>query len=309
MSELEKTEAGCSLCPRSCGALRAAGQIGYCGAGAALRVARAGLHHWEEPPVSGTNGSGTVFFSNCPLRCVYCQNREISLGGWGIDIDTVRLSEIFLELACQGAHNINLVTGTQYTIQIIEALQAARAAGFDLPVIWNSSGYEDVATLSLLAGNVDAYLLDYRYSSSGLAAHYSTAPDYPVVAAAALAACLGQVGEFRLDESGLLVSGVIVRFLLLPGQLEDAIKSVDKVFYLAGNAVCYSLLSQFTPFPGLADTYPELNGPIRGWDYDVLVDHVLNLGIKHSFMQAFDSAASSYTPAFDLTGVLLDGLR
>jgi len=293
----------CTLCPRSCRAKRFSGETGYCGANNELKIARAALHHWEEPPISGERGSGAVFFSNCPLRCVYCQNYDISQAGRGEAISVRRLADIFSELALQGAHNINLVTATQYTEEVIEAVAAARQAGLQLPIIWNSSAYETTALIKRLAGTVDAWLFDYRYSDKTLAQRYSNAPDYPEIAQDALVAAVQQAGEYHLGDSGLLVSGVVVRFLLLPGQLTDTINCLDTVYSLFGDQVCYSLMSQYTAPVGIADKYPELAGPIRQWDYDLFVDHALSLTLKHSFMQEPDSASESFIPPFNLTGV------
>ncbi|MCL2136267.1 MAG: radical SAM protein [Coriobacteriia bacterium] len=293
----------CMLCPRNCQALRYLGETGYCGASSKLRVARAALHHWEEPPVSGTKGSGTVFFSNCPLRCAYCQNHLISLGSFGVDISVHKLGGIMHGLAMQGAHNINLVTATQYTDEVVRAVRIARELGLSVPVIWNSSAYETTRTIKLLEDTVDAYIFDYRYDSSELAYKYSAAADYPSVAIEAIAAAYDLVGGYRLDSQGLLASGLIVRFLLLPDQLDEATRCVDKVFSLFGNTVCYSLLGQYTPIVGIGDRFPELGAKVDPWHYDLLIDHVLDLGITHSYMQEEGSDDSSFIPDFDLTGV------
>jgi putative pyruvate formate lyase activating enzyme len=291
----------CTLCPRRCGANRAAGQHGLCGADDTLQVARAALHFWEEPPISGTKGSGTVFFSNCPLHCVYCQNEPISSGCAGKAIGIERLAEIFLELQAQGAHNINLVTPTHYVSQIIAALDTARAAGLTLPIVYNTSGYETVETIERLAGSIDIYLTDFKYASPALAARYSHAPDYPSVALKALQAMVDQVGEYSEDEP-LLKTGVILRHLLLPGQLEDSKEVIRRAYAAVGNKVCYSLMSQYTPLVGV--TLPlELQQTVVEQDYDELIDYALDLGIIHSFMQEGGAAKESFIPAFDLTGV------
>ncbi|MDR0459325.1 MAG: radical SAM protein, partial [Coriobacteriales bacterium] len=269
----------CTLCPRQCRAKRFTGETGYCGANNELKIARAALHYWEEPPISGERGSGAVFFSNCPLRCVYCQNHDISQAGRGEAVSVRRLADIFSELALQGALNINLVTATQYTEEVIEAVVIAREAGLRLPIIWNSSAYETRNLVESLAGTVDAWLFDYRYSSKTLAKQYSNAPDYPEIARDALVVAVQQAGKYHLDDSGLLVSGVVVRFLLLPGQLTDTINCLDTVYSLLGDQVCYSLMSQYTAPDGIAATYPELAGPIRQWDYDLFVDHALSLNL------------------------------
>ncbi|MDR1713401.1 MAG: radical SAM protein [Coriobacteriales bacterium] len=296
--------ADCNLCPRRCGVNRANGERGVCGADDRLLVARAALHHWEEPPISGSRGSGTVFFSNCPLHCVYCQNAVIAAGQVGQVSSVERLAEIFAELAEQGAHNINLVTPTQYVLQIIAALEAwrlaARTDGNPIPVVYNTSGYETTDTIKLLSGYVDVYLTDFRYASPGLASRYSSAPDYAMFAMAALVAMVRQVGEYSLDEEGMLRYGVIVRFLLLPGQVAEAKQAVEQVFAAVSNKVCYSLMNQYTPMPAAP---PELQRPVSEREYAALVNHALDLGITNSFMQEGGAASESFIPPFDLTGV------
>lgn len=291
----------CTLCPRNCGANRAAGERGTCGADNTLQVARAALHHWEEPPISGTNGSGTVFFSHCPLHCIYCQNEAISSGRAGKVITTQRLAEIFLELQEQGAHNINLVTPTQYVPQIKAALDEAWSDGLRLPIVYNTGGYETVETIEQLKGFVDIYLTDFKYASLALAARYSSASDYPEVALSALKAMVDQVGEYD-GSAPLLQRGVIVRHLLLPGHLEDSKAVVQTVYKTVGNKVCYSLMNQYTP-QTVAAMPPELQYPVSEREYDELIDFALDLGITHSFMQEDGTAEESFIPAFDLTGV------
>jgi putative pyruvate formate lyase activating enzyme len=276
---------------------RAAGERGFCGADDTLRVARAALHHWEEPPISGTRGSGTVFFANCPLRCVYCQNAGISTGGQGQAVAVERLAELFLDLQQQGAHNINLVTPTHYRPQIIAALDLARVAGLTLPVVYNTSGYETVAAIEALADYVDAYLTDFKYASSEPAARYSAAPDYPDVASAALRAMIAQTGEYTVDDAGILRRGVLVRHLLLPGQVADSKAVVDAVFSAHGNAVCFSLMNQYTPMPG-AGVCPELQRPVSALEYDELIDYALDLGVTNSFMQQGGTVGESFIPPF-----------
>lgn len=298
----------CKLCPRTCGIDRNRGRRGRCGADGELRVARAALHYWEEPPVSGTRGSGTVFFANCPLQCVYCQNAEISRGAVGKSIDVSRLAEIFLELQEQRARNINLVTPTHYLPHVTAALDRARAQGLDLPIICNTSGYESVASIEALAGYIDIYLTDFKYASAELARRYSQAPDYPEVALAALAAMFDQVGSYTLasrsdgDTPTALARGIIVRHLMLPGQLDDSKDVVRQVFSAYGNDVCYSLMSQYTPFGDLAG-FPELRHTVDDDDYDELIDFALDLGVTNSFMQEGGAAAESFIPPFDETGV------
>jgi putative pyruvate formate lyase activating enzyme len=293
----------CTLCPRSCAANRRAGDRGSCGADHTLRVARAALHHWEEPPVSGERGSGTVFFSNCSLRCVYCQNEAISTGRVGASITIERLAKIFVELAEQGAHNINLVTPTHYAPQILRAIEMAREQGMALPIIYNTGGYEALLTVERLAGSVDAYLTDFKYASRSRANRYSRAPDYPEVALAALRAMVAQVGDYALDDEGMLCSGVIVRHLMLPGQLEDSRAVLDLVYEAVGNRVCYSLMNQYTPMPHESARFAELRAKVSEEEYDALIEYALDIGITTSFMQEGDTATDRFIPAFDLTGI------
>jgi putative pyruvate formate lyase activating enzyme len=294
--------AHCQICPRLCGANRKAGERGICGADGTLRVARAALHHWEEPPISGSHGSGTVFFSNCSLGCSYCQNREISRDEIGKAISTERLAEIFLELQAQGAHNINLVTPTHYVEEIVRALDIARAmdAPLTIPIVYNTSGYELPQTIERLVGYVDIYLTDFKYASPELANRLSSAPDYPKAALSALKAMVDHVGGYQLDNNGILQSGVIVRHLLLPGQLADCKQTIRKAYGAVGNKVCYSLMSQFTPLPY---TPCELQKQVSETDYNELIEFALDLGITNSFMQEGGAAEESFIPNFDLSGV------
>ncbi|MDO4851447.1 MAG: radical SAM protein [Actinomycetota bacterium] len=296
----------CTLCPRACGADRAHGQRGQCGAADELRVARAALHFWEEPPISGEAGSGAVFFSHCPLRCSYCQNIEISQDGVGKDIAVERLAEIFCELEDKGALNLNLVTPTHYRLQVTEALVLARQAGCTLPVVYNTSGYETVESIEALDGLVDIYLTDFKYSSPELAEALSDAPDYPEVASAALDAMFAQVGRYRLqdpdDPFSPLERGIIVRHLLLPGHLEDSREVVSHVQGRYGDGVCLSIMNQYTP---RADR-PAGEGLDRAVDeteYSALVDYALDLGVTNSFMQEGGTAEESFIPPFDNEGV------
>lgn len=293
---------GCYLCPRNCGVRRAEGQAGYCGvADAGILGARAALHLWEEPCISGESGSGTVFFSGCPLRCVYCQNYQIARANVGRAITVERLAEIFLELAEQGAANINLVTPTHYTPEIIQAVRLARAQGLQLPIVYNCGGYEKVETLRQLQGIVDVYLTDFKYSQAEPAARYSGAPDYPQVAAAALEEMVRQTGAPVFDQNGLLCRGVIVRHLLLPGWLENAKGVVRQVFERYGNQVYLSLMSQYTPLPQIKP-WPELDRTVPQEEYEELLDYAIGLGVENAFIQEGEAASESFIPAFDYQG-------
>lgn len=295
----------CQLCPRRCGANRRAGHMGVCGADDTLRIARAALHEWEEPCISVGAGSGAVFFSGCPLRCRYCQNYDISLDNRGRVISTERLTDIFFELADQGAANINLVTATQYTPFVIEAVKAARTRGLTLPIIWNTSGYELPSTISLLRGTVDIYLDDFKYPPaqvSDAAARYSHAPGYFSVASQALDAMLEAVGEPRFSDDGTLLRGVVVRHLLLPGRLDDSKYVMRYLWERYGNRVLYSLMSQYTPLRTFPDM-PELNHKVAAGEYESLLDYLDAMGLEDYFWQDGDAAEESFIPPFDETGV------
>lgn len=292
----------CLLCPRKCGINRAAGQTGVCGVSAEIKVARAALHYWEEPCISGKRGSGAVFFSGCSLHCVFCQNREISDGKEGKVISKERLSDIFMELADKGANNINLVTPGQYIPDIVWAVNDAKSRGMKLPIIYNTSGYENVTELKLLEGIVDVYLPDFKYMDSTLSARYSRAKDYPSVAKQALSEMVRQQPDVVIDDAtGLIQNGVIVRQLLLPGHVNDA-KAVLKYLYDTYHDHVYiSMMSQFTPI-ALKD-YPEINRTVTKREYERLVNYALEIGITNAFIQEGDVAKDSFIPAFDCEGV------
>ena len=296
----------CELCPRRCGVNRRDGQVGVCGADDTLRIARAALHEWEEPCISVGAGSGAVFFSGCPLRCRYCQNFDISLGNRGRAITTDRLVDIFFELADQGAKNINLVTATQYAPFVIEAVSGARARGFLLPMIWNTSGYELPSTIDLLRGTVDIYLDDFKYppaTVSDAAGRYSHAADYFSVATRGLDAMVEAVGGPRFSDDGTLLGGVVVRHLLLPGRLEDSKYVMRYLWERYGNRVLYSLMSQYTPIRTFSDM-PELNNKVGATEYEMLLDYLDDMGLEDYFWQDGDAAEESFIPPFDETGVL-----
>lgn len=301
MKNMNKYE-NCLLCPRKCGINRRTGQTGVCGVSSEIKVARAALHYWEEPCISGKRGSGAVFFSGCSLHCVFCQNREISDGKAGKVISKERLSDIFMELADKGANNINLVTPGQYIPDIVWAVNDARSRGMKLPIIYNTSGYENVTELKLLEGIVDVYLPDFKYMDSTLSARYSRAKDYPSVAKQALSEMVRQQPDVVIDDAtGLIQKGVIVRQLLLPGHVNDA-KAVLKYLYDTYHDHVYiSMMSQFTPI-ALKD-YPEINRTVTRREYERLVDYALEIGITNAFIQEGDVAKDSFIPAFDCEGV------
>lgn len=298
----------CHLCPRACGADRAAGKTGVCSAGGTLRVARAALHHWEEPCLSGDpnapTGSGTVFFTGCALGCCYCQNYAISQQGLGKDIDENRLCEIFLELQEKGAQNINLVTATQWLPWVTAALEKARRRGLHLPVVYNTGGYETIETVQALKSYVDIWLTDYKYASPALAAELSRAADYPAAADAALCEMLRQTGAPVFGEDGYLRRGVIVRHLALPGHVEDSLavlRHLAEIRQEVGVPFLTSLMSQFTPFYH-ADEH-KLGRRITTYEYRKVVDAAIALGLTDGYMQEKSSAREEYTPPFDLEGV------
>lgn len=301
MKNMNKYE-DCLLCPRKCGINRSTGQTGVCGVSSEIKVARAALHYWEEPCISGKRGSGAVFFSGCSLHCVFCQNREISDGKEGKVISKERLSDIFMELAVKGANNINLVTPGQYIPDIVWAVNDAKSRGMKLPIIYNTSGYENVTELKLLEGIVDVYLPDFKYMDSTLSARYSRAKDYPSVAKQALSEMVRQQPDVVIDDAtGLIQKGVIVRQLLLPGHVNDA-KAVLKYLYDTYHDHVYiSMMSQFTPI-ALKD-YPEINRTVTRREYERLVDYALEIGITNAFIQEGDVAKDSFIPAFDCEGV------
>ena len=288
----------CTLCPRRCGAERTETEgHGFCGMPAGLRVARAALHLWEEPPLSGTRGSGTVFFSGCTLRCCYCQNREISAGGFGRVVTTERLREIFEELIAQGAHNINLVTPTHFLPWILPALEPK----LPVPVVYNCGGYESVETLRLLEGKADVYLPDLKYADAALAARLSAAPDYFPAATAAIREMFRQTGPYVMED-GLLKRGVMIRHLVLPGQLDNTRRCIDWVAQtFSPGQVLFSLMSQYTPQPGAEG---PLGRHVTAGEYRSAVDYMKNCGITDGFTQERTAAREEYTPPFDLTGVL-----
>ncbi len=294
----------CNLCPRQCGVNRLEGEKGFCGAsGEMVRVARAALHAWEEPCISGKNGSGTVFFSYCTLRCVFCQNREIRSGEAGADITVERLSDIFLEQQSRGAHNINLVTPTHYLPQILIALDMARDKGLSLPIVYNTSGYESAQILRLLRGYVDIWLPDFKYLSEELSVNYSSAPDYSRWALEALDEMALQVGEPSFSEDGMMKKGMIIRHLCLPGHENESEKIIRTLFLRYHNHVYYSLMNQYTPPSDRVLPWENLMRRFPKRSYEELIEYAADLGMENGFIQEEGTAEESFIPAFDLSGV------
>ena len=320
MSEIKKEEqsdtmqtqktsyAPCTLCPRACHADRTEGQKGRCHVDAQIRVARAALHMWEEPCLSGRSGSGAVFFSGCALGCIFCQNREIASGEAGLVISEARLVEIFLELQEKGANNINLVTAGHYVPQVVRALACAKSQGLRIPIVYNSSGYEKAETLRQLEGLIDIYLPDLKYLTPELAAAYSHAPDYPQYAMEAIAEMVRQqpqaefMPEDRTEASPIMRRGVIVRHLLLPGHVREAKKVVSYLHETYGDQIYISMMNQYTPMSEkFAD--PNLNRRVTKREYERLLDYAAEIGVENGFYQEGATADESFIPEFDYEGV------
>ena len=288
----------CSICPRKCNADRE-NSVGFCKSPAEFRLARAALHFWEEPCISGENGSGTVFFSGCNLKCVYCQNYEISIENKGIVVDDSRLIEIFKSLIEQGAENINLVNPTHYADRLANLFEKWHCP---VPVVYNTSGYESTQTLKMLDGIVDIYLTDFKYIRPDKAQKYSNAPDYPEVAKNALAEMKWQVQGYEFDSSGVMQKGVMVRHLVLPQNTNSALRIID---YIAENYsdTYLSIMAQYVPC-GSLENYPEINRKITEREYNKVVDYALQTGLENVFIQQTESAGKEFIPQFDFTGIL-----
>ena len=297
MDELKK----CTLCPRNCGVDRMK-KVGFCGAGEHIKVSRAALHFWEEPCISGTKGSGTVFFSGCNLACRYCQNYEISIGGFGEEITGNRLGEIFLKLQDNGAHNINLVTPTPYLPMIMSAIDLVRGK-MHIPFIANMGGYEKPDTIRMLKGYIDIFLTDVKYKSSEASKKYSLAPDYFDFAINSLAEMIYLCGKPEFNDEGIMQSGVIVRHRVLPRLRKDSIEIINNLADRFGvEDFILSLMSQYTP-NGHLENYPEINRKITSFEYNSVVNRAIELGFENAYVQEKSSAMTEYTPPFDLTGI------
>lgn len=288
----------CKLCPRQCNIDRDK-TTGYCGVNNTLKIARAGLHYWEEPIISGTEGSGTIFFSGCNLKCVYCQNYDISSQAFGKEITVERLSEIFKELEDKGANNINLVTPTHYVPQIIEALKIYRPK---IPIVYNTSGYDSVSELKMLEGYVDVYLTDLKYVDSELSKTYSKAPDYFDVASKAILEMVRQQPTNVYNDKGMLIKGVIVRHMVLPGCMKDSFKVLDWIKDNLGVDTIVSIMGQYTPYYKSVD-YPEINRPIKPLEYKAVIAHFNSIGLNNGYSQDLSSSSKDYIPPFNLEGV------
>lgn len=294
----------CTICPRNCHANRSGGQTGYCGQGAEIFAARAALHFWEEPCISGTRGSGTVFFSGCNLRCVFCQNHDIALGQKGKTISLTQLTHTFLQLQELGAHNINLVTPSHFIPQICFALEKAKTMGLHLPIVYNTGSYEEVSSLRMLEGLIDIYLPDLKYYSPDLSLRYSRAEDYFEKAASAISEMYRQVGSPQFDpDTGLMTRGMIVRHLLLPGQTKDSKKILRYLHETYKNDIFVSIMNQYTPLSPV-HSIPELNRKVTDEEYRRVVAFAKAIGITSGFIQEGDAADESFIPPFDFEGLL-----
>lgn len=292
----------CRLCPRECGINRTSGEVGYCRETDSIRAGRAHLHQWEEPCLSGTNGSGTVFFSGCNMGCIFCQNGQISHKGAGIEITPQRLCEIFFELCGKGAHNINLVTAGHFLPEVLEAIKSAKAQGLNIPFVYNSSGYEKADAIKRCEGLIDIYLPDFKYIKEESAKKYSSAPDYPEVAKACIAEMVRQKPACTFDADGMMKSGVIVRHLLLPKHLAESKKIIKYLHETYGDSIYISIMSQYTPV-GNMEKFPELTRTVSEKEYDALVDYAVDIGVENAFIQEGTSASESFIPDFCGEGI------
>lgn len=288
------------LCPRMCNVNRNNGEVGFCRAGNKIKIAKAYLHLWEEPPITGKNGSGTIFFSNCNLRCMFCQNYYISEEDNGVEVSIDRFSEICLDLQRQGASNINLVTPTHYVPLIIEGIKLAKSRGLNIPIVYNSSGYETVETIKSLDGIVDVYLPDFKYYSNEYAIKYSRCKDYFKYTSEALREMIRQKPKCIFDKDGNIVSGVIVRHLLIPKMEEDSKKVLKYLYDNYGDKVFISIMNQYTPVKKCK--YHELNETVSDRIYDEIIDYAWDIGIRNAFIQDGGTQSESFIPSWDFKG-------
>ena len=287
----------CMICPRNCKVNRNKNELGYCKANNKMKIAKAYLHMWEEPPITGKKGSGTIFFSNCNLRCLFCQNYYISEEGNGVEIDTKRLADICLDLQEQGATNINLVTPTHYVPLIIDGLKLAKEKGLVIPIVYNSSGYEKKETIQLLDGIVDVYLPDFKYYSDDYAIKYSGCKDYFNYASEALQEMVRQKPKCIFNDEGNIISGVIVRHLLIPGMENDSKKILKYLYDTYKNKIYISIMNQYTPVR--VCKYAELNQKVDDMVYDDIINYAWDVGIRHAFVQEGETQNESFIPKWD----------
>lgn len=292
----------CELCPRKCHANRLSGNKGFCGADNTIHIARAALHFWEEPCISGEEGSGTVFFTGCTMKCIFCQNKEISRGMCGKEISTERLSEIFLELKEKKANNINLVTPMHYAPFIMDALDLSRQNGLDLPIVWNTGGWENEDMVKAVKDYADIWLTDFKYYDNSLAEKFSSAPKYFETADKALKAMVSQTGNPVFSQNGIMEKGVIVRHLILPEHTDDSKKVLEYLYNTYGDRIWISIMNQYTPLCN-DERYPELSRKVSDEEYDDVINYAIDLGITNAFVQEGGTVSESFIPPFDLEGV------
>ncbi len=302
LNAVEKLLSDCELCPRNCHVNRTQGQLGYCSAGLQPKIARIALHAWEEPPISGEKGSGAVFFSNCNLKCCFCQNYRISHQGFGKEVPVPALAQKFLLLQSMGAHNINLITAAPYVPQIAQAIRIAKGMGLAVPVVYNTSAYEKVDTLRLLEGLVNIYIPDLKYINPELGKEYSDAPNYFAVASVAIQEMVRQCGPTVFDKRGLMLSGLLVRHLVMPGKSEDSLRCLEWIKYNLPDGVYTSIMSQYLPYHNAKD-HKEISRKLTQEEYDQVTAKVFELGLENGFIQELDAASEEYVPEFNLTGV------
>lgn len=291
----------CNLCPRKC-LIDRTKTLGYCKATDKVKVARSALHYFEEPSISGTNGSGTIFFSNCNLKCCYCQNKEISTDGFGKEVSIERISEMMLELEEKHANNINLVTPTHYVPSIIEAIKLAKSKGLSIPIVYNTSGYENVETLKLLEGYIDIYLTDFKYFDNNLGKDLSKCSNYFEVTSKTLDEMYRQTGKNKFNDDGIMTKGIIVRCLVLPTKSNDTKKITNYLYKKYQDNIYLSIMNQYTPVNHIKD-YTFLNNSVSEDEYNEVIDYAIDLGIKNAYMQEGGTCSESFIPAFDLEGV------
>lgn len=291
----------CELCPRKCHINRNTTK-GICSNTSTLKVARSALHYFEEPSISGTNGSGTIFFSGCNLKCCYCQNKEISNDNFGINISVERLSELMLELQTKKANNINLVTPTHFVPSIIEAIKLARRNGLSIPIVYNTSGYESVATIKLLAGYIDIYLTDFKYFDNKLGEDLSKVKNYFEIASLALEEMYKQVGKNKFSSNGMMTKGIIVRCLVLPTKGTDTKKIINYLYKKYQDNIYLSIMNQYTPV-NHSDTFTFLNDKVSDKEYDDIINYALDLGVKNAYIQEGETQDKSFIPPFNLEGL------
>lgn len=292
----------CTLCPRECKVDRTKNEVGLCGVSNKIKVARIAPHYYEEPPISGKNGSGAIFFSGCNLKCIFCQNYDISKYNFGKTITITKLAEKMIELQNMKVHNINLVTPTHYIPQIRKAIIKAKKMGLNIPIVYNTSSYESVESLKLLDGLIDVYLPDLKYYDDILAIKYSKAPNYFNIAIDAIEEMYRQTGSIEFDKNGMIKKGVIVRHLLLPGQIEDSKKIIKYLNFIYNNNIFISIMNQYTPLENVKNI-PELDKTVTDEEYNQLINYACDLGIKNAFIQEGKTCEKSFIPKFDLTGI------